>query len=192
MRLPHPFAWLSDGEQACAFVVLAVLSVALMVILQILSAPLRTTEAPRGIVSFELAGELPKARGILQSWCERQRVYAGLNLGLDYLFLATYPVSISLGCVLVSRGVASFAHGLVIVGVILAWAQFAALVLDAAENVVLIQLLLGSERELWPPLARWCAIPKFCIAVVGLAYVGLGVLGIFVVWVWRMFTAAQS
>ena len=60
------------------------------------------------------------------------------------------------------------------VGVLLAWAQFGAALLDAVENYALIQVLLGSQQALWPAVARWCAIPKFLIVAAGLVYIGVG------------------
>ena len=62
------------------------------------------------------------------------------------------------------------------VGVILAWAQLGAALLDAVENYALIQVLFGSRQELWPVVARWCAIPKFLIVAAGLVYVGVGLV----------------
>ena len=53
----------------------------------ILDRPLRTPAAPQGIVSYELAGTLPRAQEILASWGERGRLFAGVGLGLDYLYL---------------------------------------------------------------------------------------------------------
>jgi nicotinamidase-related amidase len=63
-----------------------------------------------------------------------------------------------------------------VVGVLLAWAQFGAGLLDALENYALIRVLLGSQREVWPVMARWCAVPKFLIVALGLVYVGVGTL----------------
>ncbi len=39
-----------------------------MVALQLLNAPLKTAAAPAGIVSFELAGQLPQSLAILDCW----------------------------------------------------------------------------------------------------------------------------
>ena len=59
-------------------------------------------------------------------------------------------------------------------GATLAWAQFGAAALDAVENYALIRLLLGDRSPRWPPLARWCALPKFAIVAAGLVYVLVG------------------
>jgi hypothetical protein len=113
---------------------------------------------------------------MVESWGDTGRVYAGLNLGVDYLFLVAYAVAIGLGCVLVASSLWQRIRFLSVVGVLLAWAQFGAGLLDALENYALIQVLLGSQREVWPVMARWCAVPKFLIVALGLVYVGVGTL----------------
>jgi hypothetical protein len=175
MAIRHSFAWLSTSEQKRAFIALLALTLAVMVSLSALGRPLNTKVAPAGIVSFELAGKLPVAQSIVESWGQTGRVYAGLNLGLDYLFMVAYSSCISLGCVLVARSLARRGESLSSVGMLLAWAQFVgAALLDAMENYALIQVLLGSQQAWWPAVARWCAIPKFLIVAVGLVYVGVG------------------
>ena len=62
------------------------------------------------------------------------------------------------------------------VGIVLAWAQFAAATLDAVENYALIRVMLGSTPNLWPALARACAIPKFAIVGLGLLYLIVGLV----------------
>ncbi len=168
MATRHPFSWLSTSEQKRAFVVLLTLTLVVMASMNALGRPLNTEVAPLGIISFELAGELSLARSMVESWGETGRVYAGLNLGLDYLFMAAYSSAIALGCVLAARSLSPR------VGLLLAWAQFGAALLDAVENYALIQVLLGSQQASWPVVARWCAIPKFLIVAAGLAYVGVG------------------
>jgi hypothetical protein len=106
MKLRHPFEWLSERRQKLAFISLFILTLVVMASLQVLGKPLNTDVAPMGIVSFEFAGELVPARRIVESWGPEGRVYAGLNLGLDYLFLVAYGSAISLGCVLAARGLA--------------------------------------------------------------------------------------
>ncbi|MEW6717786.1 MAG: hypothetical protein AB1345_09810 [Chloroflexota bacterium] len=176
MKLRHPFTWLSDSGQKRAFVPLLVLTLAVLVGLQVLGSPLKTDAAPAGIVSFEFAGEQPVAQGIVESWGQRGQVYAGLNLGLDFLFLVAYASAIGLGCVLVARNLWARFEFLPLVGVVLSWGQFGAALLDSVENIALIQVLLGIKGEIWPAVALWCALPKFIIVALGLLYVILGAL----------------
>jgi hypothetical protein len=176
MKPRTPFDWLPVAQQPRAFVALLALTIVVMVALQILGAPLKTDAAPAGIVSFELAGTLPAAQGIVESWNATARVYAGLNLGLDFLFIPAYALCIGLGCVLVARALAARVAMLASVGVLLAWAQWLAALLDAIENYALIQLLLGSQQAALPVIAQWCAIPKFLIVGLGILYVIGGVV----------------
>ena len=180
MRLRHPFEWLSKTGQKWTFVILLLLTLLVMVGLQVLDGPLKTEAAPSGIVSFELAGGQAKAQEIVESWGSRGQVYAGLSLGLDYLFLMVYASSIGLGCVLVARSLTKRIKILFPAGVFLAWGQIGAALLDSVENYALIRVLLGSEQELWPMTALWCAVPKFAIVALGLVYIIIGVV-VFVV-----------
>ncbi len=174
MKVSHPFEWLSVEGQKRAFVVLFLLTIVLMIALNSIDAYLKTVAAPSDIVSFEMAGSLPKAQSILDSWGAEGQVYAGLSLGLDYLFLVSYALAIALGCVLVARGLRRVSGALSPVGMVLSWIVLAAALLDATENYGLIRVLLGSQNPTWPVVSRWCALLKFSIVGIGLAYVVLG------------------
>ena len=174
MPLSNPFGWLSHRAQNRALAALAVVVLALMVAMSSVGRPLVDEAAPFGIVSFEFAGDLEAARAMLASWGERGRLYAALGLGLDYLFLISYATAIALGCAVVARGLSWRSARAAALGVGLAWALFAAALLDAVENYALIQLLLGASSEHWAPLAGWCALPKFAIVAAGLVYLLAG------------------
>ncbi|MBW2408267.1 MAG: hypothetical protein JRF72_00615 [Deltaproteobacteria bacterium] len=178
MQFRHPFVSLSTSGQNWAFILFFILSILVMISLQVTGAPLRTDVSPNGIISFEFAGELDLAQRMVDSWGHTGRIYAGLNLGLDYLFLAVYACAISLGCVLVARKLYVRYAGLANVGIVLANAQFLAAILDCVENYGLIQVLLGTQTEAWPLVAKWCAWPKFLIVGAGLIYVIAGALWI--------------
>jgi len=158
------------------FWLFTVLAIITMVALQLLGRPLKTAPSPAGIVSYELAGTLEDAHAILESWDAHARVYAGINLGLDYLFIDAYVGAIGLGCVVVGRRLRGAPKGLGSAGAFLAWAMVLAGVLDVVENYALIRLLLGSQAALLPTLARLCAIPKFLIVLISLIYVLVGAL----------------
>ena len=170
-KLHHPFGWLSPNAQKNGFVLLLISTLAVMASLQLLGGPLVTEAAPAGIVSFEFAGDLATAREMVASWGPEGQIYAGLNLGLDYLFLALYPSAIGLGCVLVAQ---RLPEKIKFLGVMLAWGQLAAGFLDAVENFALIQVLLETELPVWPVVAWWCAAPKFLLVIAGLVYFLLG------------------
>ncbi len=174
MQLRHPFESLSISGQKRAFFLFFVLTIVVMAGMQMTGEHLRTDVAPQGIISLEFAGELALAQRMVESWGQKGQVYAGLNLGLDFLFLAVYACAIALGCVLVARGLSQRIEALSNVGIIIAWTQFLAALLDGVENYGLIQILVGTQNEAWPVLAKWCAWPKFFIVGVGLVYVGIG------------------
>ena len=176
MKFRTPFNWLPVSDQTRAFVVLFVLTIVVMVALQVLGGPLKTDAAPSGIISFELAGTLSLARKIIESWGQTERVYAGMNLGLDFLFIFAYASCIGLGCVLVARSLSRRSALIASVGVVIAWAMWLAALLDCIENYALINLLFGSPQAVFAALAQWCAIPKFLLVGLGIAYVILGAL----------------
>ncbi len=179
MTIRHPFEWLSFSGQKRAFVVFLGLTFIVMASLNALDSPLKTDVAPLGIVSFELAGNIVRAQAIVESWGENGQVYAGLSLGLDYLFLVVYAITFALGCTLVAQTLPREGK-FFSTGVFLAWVQFGAALLDAVENYGLIRMLLGTQQAWWAVVARWCAIPKFSILGVGLVYIIVG--GIVSLW----------
>jgi len=176
MRLRHPFEWLSPSGQIRAFIFFFVLSLLVMVSLQVTGAHLITKVSPSGILSFEFAGDLSAAQNMVNSWGQTGRVYAGLNLGLDYLFLLAYASAIGLGCVLVARSFSPRKRFLADLGNLIAYAQIAAALLDGVENYALIRVLFGTEMAVWPVVARWSAFPKFAIVGAGLIYVMIGTI----------------
>ena len=181
MTLRHPFGWLAEPKQGRALTLLIVITLAVMAALLAIGKPLKTSAAPAGIVSFEFAGEPAAARQMMQSWGPRGQIYAGLSLGLDFLFLVTYASAIALGCVVCARVFQPWSGGLATLGAILAWAQIPAALCDAVENIALIQVLLGSQAPIWPTVAYGCAIPKFAIVALGLTYLvggGLAYVGV--------------
>jgi len=171
----HPFEWINKDARKYVFWVLFALTIVVMVAEQKTGKPLITEKAPSGIVSFELAGSGVTARAIVQSWGPSGRAYAALNLGIDYLFLFLYAVTIGLGSVLVAglfkRG---FLYNL---GIIFSWLILVAGGLDAVENYALIKILFGPMSDGLAVTARWCAIPKFTIVALSLIYLLISLAG---------------
>jgi len=180
MNIRQPFPWLPHAARKRGFWIAVVVTVVVLVSLNVAGAPLNTSAAPAGIISFEFAGSISVAREMMDSWDENGLVLAAVNLGIDFLLLVAYSLAISLGCVLIAGRVYGGAGVAAAVGIILAWAQFAAAALDAVENYALIRVLLASSAEprpaadLWPVLARACAFPKFAIVGAGLLYLFVG------------------
>lgn len=150
--------------------ILIFLALCLTLIMQIVGAPLTTTAAPAGIISFEFAGELGKVKQILASWDEQAQLHAALSLGLDYLYLVTYTLAIAATCLRVAASWQARRPRLARLGRSLGWSQGIAAMLDAIENLALLRLLFGSTATFWPPLAWVCAALKFTLVLSGLAY----------------------
>lgn len=57
----------------------------------------------------------------------------------------------------------------------ISWLVLAAIPLDGLEKYVLIRVLKSSKDEAWPVVAKWCAIPKFRLVILGPGYILLWV-----------------
>ena len=95
----------------------------------ILDAPLRTSAAPNGIVSFELAWTGTRAAEMMASWSGIAATAAWASLLLDYFFMWSYGALLA---ALARRVIGSRA------GEGFATAAWAAAACDAVENAALI------------------------------------------------------
>ncbi len=172
--MKHPFEQIPGNLAKAIFGGLFILTLLLMVLMNLIGAPLETAAAPYGIISYELAGNSKNALKILASWGEIARQKAAFSLGLDYLFMVVYSTTIGLGCILAGRAMVERDVSLGKVGLPLAWGQWAAAGLDALENIGLVLILFGWDAQLWAPLSRWCAILKFSLIFLGITYSLLG------------------
>ncbi len=136
-----------------------------------LDQPLRTAAAPRGIVSFELAGSPEAIREILISWGVDGRRNAALSLQLDYAFLLAYALVLSLLCTGVAHAWPESHPRLRRTGFILAGCQWLAALLDLVENILLQNILAGATASFLPLVARWCALVKFSLIACGWLYI---------------------
>jgi hypothetical protein len=145
-----------------------------MVILTWVGEPLTTPVAPNGIVSYEFAGSVSRAREILNSWGETGRLHAAFSLGLDFLFIVAYATTIGLACAWAGEILSKRRWPLSGVGLPLAWGVCLAGVLDGIENVSLAVMLLVNVSSPWPQLAAACAAVKFLLIVLALLYAAYG------------------
>jgi hypothetical protein len=176
----HPFARLPETEQRRAFTILVLAVFALTTFLAVLGAPLATPEAPRGIVSYELAGSGEAAAAIVTSWTPSVRRLALLNLALDYLYLIAYPALLALGCGRLAGRLVASSPGLARLGGGLAWVVLLSGVLDAIENAALIRMLVSGPSDALARLAWGAAVPKFALVGAALLYLlgGITWLGV--------------
>lgn len=141
-----------------------------LVIFQFLDRPLRTSAAPWGVVSFELAGRAEKARAIIDSWDDHARLSAALGLGLDYLFMLLYATTIAIACLWSAEVYKELGWWMADLGGLMAWGVWLAAVLDGVENYSLWRLLSGPVSNPWPRIAWWCASIKFVLIAISMIY----------------------
>jgi hypothetical protein len=166
----HPFQILPVNYRARLFAAMFILTLVVMVTLSILGEPLVTEAAPAGVISYEFAGDVSTAQLILNSWDESAKIYAGFNLGIDYLFLVFYSSTIALAIVWLT-GKLLLVGKILLLATLLAWAQWLAALLDAAENASLFHMLVSQAVAPWPEIAFWCAAFKFALIILGFTFV---------------------
>lgn len=164
-------------RRSLAFRVSALASLGLMLLLNLTGAPLTTSAAPTGIVSYELAGSVEKAAAILASWDATAQRAAAFNLGLDYLFMLAYGLAFSLACWMAGDTLRARGRPLASLARPLATGAWLAAAFDAVENFALTSMLLGGAASApWPGVARLCALLKFALLFVGLVYASYGLV----------------
>ena len=140
-----------------------------VLVMRFLDKPLKNEIATNGIVSFELAGSLQNSIDILNSWDANAKLYAGIGLGFDYLFMLMYSLLLY---VLVKYLTSKFSNYSVIkFGNILAIFMLIAGMLDAIENYSLIQLYLGNLDQMFSTVAYYSATLKFSVIGIGITYI---------------------
>lgn len=158
----HPLSSIPKGKKLPAFLVLLAATAGLSVVMQAVG-PFSPT-----IVDFELAGSVTEASNIINAWDVLARMQAGFNLGIDYLYMPVYSTTIALACIWGSEVLR--AKGWQLTGILLAWGLWLAAILDAVENYALTVMLFGNIADPYPQVAQICAICKFGLILLGLAY----------------------
>lgn len=137
-------------------------------------AVLRTTASPLGIVSLELAGTPAVAERILTAWGETGIAAAQFNIQIDFLYLITYGIALSVGCAVSRVWWQRRSAAMARLGALLTWAMLIAACSDAAENAMMWQGMNDTTNALWPALARIFALVKFALLLAGLLYIMTG------------------
>jgi len=163
--MKHPLEFLPHILRKPFFFVFLALTIFIFGVFSFLDQPLKTSAAPSGIVSFELAFTGDVSRSILDSWDENARLFAAFGLGFDFLFMPVYAVALSLGLLLASRDKPGWYLNLT---TMLGWGAFAAALFDAIENYALWNLLIGNPGGSYPQIAGICASIKFMLLISGL------------------------
>lgn len=121
---------------------------------------LRDPVSPQGIVSFEMCAYSSTCQAIVEAWGPGGRVWAGLSLGLDYLFMLLYAAAISFGLRVAAVGLP---ERLAAATRLVAWSAWGAAVMDAFENFALAQILVSPEAMSYAGPAAIAATVKFTI-----------------------------
>jgi hypothetical protein len=174
--MKHPLETVPKNRRPAIFTALFVLTIIVMLVLNLAGDALRTDAAPAGIISYEFAGTVDRAQSILDSWSPQTKIYAGFNLGLDYLFLVAYSTTIALAVIWVASQLKTSQRFWISLAVFLAWALWGAALLDAIENYALFTMLVNGAFEPWPQVAWWSALIKFTIVIFGLVYSLIGLI----------------
>jgi hypothetical protein len=162
--MQHPLEFIPLNLRKPLFYFFLVCTLVIFGVFSILDQPLRTSAAPNGIVSFELARTLDESQSILNSWDENARPFAAFGLGFDYLFMLVYAAALSLGLLLAGANKIGWYVSLTNW---LGWGAFAAAFFDAVENYVLWQILTGNASSALPQIAAFCATIKFILLIAG-------------------------
>ena len=163
----HPLESVPQEFRKRFFFIFLTLTVILFAVFRVLDKPLKTSYAPSGIVSFELAGSPQNAAHIVYSWSEEAWLYASFGLGIDYLFMPLYAFALAFGTLLAAGRHTGWLKSL---GAVAGYGAFAAAVFDAVENYALFQILSGAFESSYPSIAAVCATVKFALLLLGLLY----------------------
>jgi len=185
--MQHPLEFIPHNLRRPFFYVFLVLTIVILGVFNMLDRSLRTTAAPNGIVSFELAGTPEKAHEIMLSWEYRKDafldlpqfidqyvppvLYATFGLGFDYLFMPVYALALSLGLLLAGSQKTGWYKSL---AAAMGWGIFAAALFDAVENFALWNVLTHEIISPYPQIAAICAAIKFALLLMGAAIIVIG------------------
>jgi len=172
--MKHPLLQIPRGRRLFLFLIFLGLTLLVMMALNVSGRALTNDSAPSGIVSYEFAGDRAAAQEIINSWDETARVYAGFNLGLDFLYLLLYSTTIAMALLWLTDGIQ--ARWLANLAQFLAWGLWLAALLDACENYALFTMLVDGPSATWPQVAWWCAAVKFSLVIAGLLLVLVAVV----------------
>jgi hypothetical protein len=165
-----------------SFLPLFISTLLVMVVLNLVGAPLTTSIAPAGIVSYELAGSVEKTTAIINSWDLYAQLHAAFSLGLDFLFILLYVLTIIFACSWAGERISvaywPMARSAKIVGA----GVLVAGISDIVENANLIKLLFGPISAPYPQIAAICAVIKFLLVGIGLLYTIYGGMA----WLWNL------
>src|SRR6266508_61675 len=156
-NMQHPLEFIPAQYCKRFFFTFLFLTLILFAIFRVLDQPLRMDTSPNGIVSFELARTSERAQAIVDVWKGRTTIFsdgvhanammtpagepflynevpmisAAFGLGLDYLFMPIYALTLAFATLLVAQKHQGWIKSL---ATLAGYGVFAAALFDAVEN----------------------------------------------------------
>jgi hypothetical protein len=170
----YPFARWPVLFRKRALVLLLVAAIGISMVLAVVGGPLVTQNTPRGILDYEFANTAAAARAVQTAWGPAGIAAAQRQTLIDFAYLLVYGplLSIATGLAVWVWARRSTLFGWI--GVALSWGGLLASVLDAIENIAMLNTLGRSITESLTQLANICAYAKFGIIVCGMIYALMG------------------
>jgi len=159
---------LPQNSRKYLFLILLALTIVETTVLQIIDIPLKTSVAPGGIVSYELAENSQVATQILASWDARAQLHAAFSLGFDFLYILSYTLTLIVALLWLAEDLPEPWQRS---GKILAWGMIVAGVADMIENYYLWYMLVNGVSEFaakWASRAAWL---KFILIGMAIFYI---------------------
>lgn len=137
---------------------------------------IKTDFCPFGIVSFQFAASGQKAARMISFWTGHQKVLVAFSLGLDFLFIPVYAITICYACLWASDVLRHSPKSendtiLAEISEMVGHSQLIAAGFDAVENLLLFYGLVASEGFFFDiafVIAAICAAIKFFIILCGI------------------------
>jgi hypothetical protein len=157
-----------------ALIVSAAASIVIGAVLIALDARMTDAGGP-GIIGFELAGSEDRAAEILADWGDEGTDAAKASLWIDYAYIVAYGTFLVLAA-WSTRDLAQARgwHRMAALGTVVIPFAAAAAAFDAIEDVGLLLAVDRNGGDLAPRLAQVCALLKFALLAVTVAYLLAG------------------
>jgi hypothetical protein len=164
----HPLEFMPNPVRKKVFIGLLIWTLLLFALFQVLNLPLTNSVARLGIVSHQLAWTPVKAQAIFTSWDTHARITAAFGLGLDYLFMPSYALTVAFGTLLAANRHKGWFASL---GTWAALSVFAAVLFDAVENAGQAHHLLnGIISAPVIVITGICSVLKFTLLILSIIY----------------------
>ncbi len=173
MLLKSPYQKISKKGYPRLLLISGFFSFALLIVINRVDLHLKSGVTPHGIISFELASSPDASLQMMQAWDAEAKMYAAFSLGIDYLFIISYALFLSLLCMLLANKFTE-KRFLLNMGILIGYGLWLAAALDALENFALFQLLFGNTNSVYTIIASTSAAIKFLLVLLSFIYLAAG------------------